>query len=104
MEIRIPENDAYDWLNGLGDCESPVYPDASVNLVTTSGKYMKVKCQYTDSITNERVFIVDWYCMRAQTYEDAINFAKQDTTNHYWGLRKKHRNDEDGIPVIGFRR
>lgn len=115
VKIRIPEIDAYDWLNGLGKHEPSAYeyrvdlkhrfrhPRDTGEANYSSGKYMVIKRQYTDSKTNTRVFVVDWYVMKAYTREDAIRFAKEDLTNHYWGMRKVHRNDEDGEVVIGWR-
>ena len=109
FEIRIPEKDAYDWLNGLGDCAPKYYPDAMCAEAGACGKYMDIKHQYTDSNTNSRVFFVEWYVMPVRTKEQAINFAKKipimaQHYDTYWSIRKKHYRDDDGELVIGFRR
>jgi len=95
-ELCVPEIDAYDWLNNLGEYEL----DPNVRRPTGLSKVLR---QYTDSKTNERVFILEWCVSAVPSKEDAINFAKVDRTNYYWSLRKKHRNDEDGMSVIGWR-
>jgi len=106
-EIRIPERDAYDWRNGLGDYTPKLYPDHLLD-PSLCGKYMKVIRQYTDTNDNTRIFVVEWCVMPARSKGAAIRFAKKipimsQMYDTYWGLRKKHRNDEDGIPVIGWR-
>ena len=95
-ELRVPEIDAYDWMNNLGEYKL----DPDVRRPTGLSKLLH---QYTDSKTNERVFVLEWCVSAIPSKEDAIAFAEVDRTNHYWGLRKKHRNDEDGMPVIGWR-
>lgn len=95
-EHRVPEIEAYDWLNNLGKYE------IDTSYLGPTGLSQVVR-HYTDSKTNERVFILDWCVCAVPSKQDAINFAQVDRTKHYWGLRKKHRNDEDGMPVIGWR-
>lgn len=95
-EVRIPEKFAYEWRNNLPPYEfDPTY-------LGPIGLSQVVR-QYTDSKTNERVFILDWCVCVVPSKHVAMDFAKVDRVNHYWGLRKKHRNDEDGMPVIGWR-
>jgi len=70
IEVRVPEIQAYEWRLFNKD-------------------RVRILRQYTDSLTQERIFVIDYISEELSNKEKAIRISKQDWSNQYWAVRGK---------------
>lgn len=70
IEVRVPENQAYEW--------SQAHKER-----------VRVVRRYTDSIKNERVFVIDYISTEMHDQDRAKRIANEDWSNQHWAVRGK---------------
>ncbi len=70
IEVRVPENQAYDWIQANEDMAQIM------------------RC-YTDGTHNDRIFVVDYVSGELSNKDRAKKLADNDWSNQYWAERNK---------------